>query len=101
MDNKPNSNKDAMTGSENDSIMKFPCEFTYKAFGKNNEQFINSVKKIFDQEHPETTPDSWQKKTSKDGNYLSISITVNAESKQKLDAVYMLMTKDDHILMAL
>ena len=81
--------------------MKFPCEFTYKAFGKNNAEFITSVEKIFAESHPEIKKDSWQKKDSKDGNYLSISITVTAESKQKLDEVYQQMTDDKYILMAL
>jgi uncharacterized protein len=88
-------------GNDEESIMEFPCEFCYKVFGKNNPEFIESVKKIFAKYHPEVAQGSWQQKESKDKNYLSISITVQAESKQKLDQVYQAMTDDENILMSM
>jgi putative lipoic acid-binding regulatory protein len=42
-----------------------------------------------------------QKKPSKDGNYMSITVTIEAQSKKQLDAIYQDLVDHPHILYAL
>jgi hypothetical protein len=84
-----------------ESIIKFPCDFTLKVMGKSQGDFekiaINIVKKHF----PQLDESRIQKKSSKDNNYLSLSITVFATSKMQLDALYQELSTTKEILMVL
>lgn len=59
---------------------------------------------VFDivREHaPETKQDAMHKRESANGKYVSITVTVNAQSRDQLDAIYQALTDHEHILMAL
>ena len=86
---------------EPDSIMQFPCEFTFKVFGKPGDAFENAVKQAIDLHFKDLPADSWQERPSKDHNYVAISITVTAKSKAQLDDVYRQLSADPHVVMAL
>ena len=38
---------------------------------------------------------------SKNGNYIAVTITINATSKAQLDRIYQAMTDHEHVLMSL
>ena len=84
-----------------ESIIQFPCDFTFKIMGKSAGDFekiaIDIMKKYF------STLDisRIQKKFSKDNHYLSLSISVYAESKAQLDAAYQELSSTKEILMVL
>lgn len=84
-----------------ESLIPFPSDFTLKIMGKASGDFeklaIDIVKKHF----PKTSDEKIQKKFSKDNNYLSLSITVYAQSKMQLDAVYQELSNTKEVLMAL
>lgn len=83
------------------SILSFPCDFTIKVMGKNNPLFKNIVTFILKNHYPKITDGAFSKRSSKDDNYLSISITVYATSKEQLDALYQELSNEPLILMAL
>lgn len=86
-----------------DSIIEYPCEFGIKAFGKADSDFkqtvINIVKKHV--ENNTIDDDAIAEKNSKDGNYLSLTITIQAQSKQQMDAIYQDLSDEPLVLLAL
>ena len=85
-----------------ESLIKFPCDFTLKIMGKSQGDFEKSAMDIIQKHFPATnTAEKIQKKFSKDNNYLSLSVTVYVESKMQLDAVYQALSGCKEILMVL
>jgi uncharacterized protein len=83
-----------------DTLLEFPCQFAIKAMGKNNLEFDLLVLEIVrrhlvDKEKAVTT------RPSKDGNYLAVTVLIQATSKQQLDAIYQDLSDHPLVLMAL
>lgn len=83
------------------SIIQFPCDFTIKIMGKSQGDFEKVATDIVKKHYPAVTEVHIQKKSSKDNNYLSLSITVLAQSKMELDALYQELSSTKEVLMAL
>lgn len=84
-----------------ESFIKFPCDFTLKVLGKNEDEFENTVLMIVRKHFPSFGNGRLQKRLSKNDQYLSLSITVYAQSKQQLDDLYIDLNQSNKILMAL
>ena len=83
------------------SILTFPCDFTVKVMGKYNSLFEETVTRIVKNHFPAITDNAFSKRPSKDNNYLALSITVVATSKEQLDALYQELSSEPLVLMAL
>lgn len=83
------------------SALTFPCDFTIKVMGKNDPLFEEIIASILKTHYPAITDSAFSKRPSKDNNYIAISITVLATSKEELDAVYQQLSDEPMILMAL
>lgn len=86
---------------EEESIIEFPCDFTIKVMGRADNNFEKIALAIIKQHFPNFRQTQLQKKLSKDNHFLSLSITVYAESKAQLDALYQELTSVKEILMVL
>ncbi|MCX7120481.1 MAG: DUF493 domain-containing protein [Gammaproteobacteria bacterium] len=100
-----------------DSLIPFPCDFTLKIMGKSqgnisdishescgeqsNSDFEKITVAIITKHFPDCDFSKIQRKYSKDNNYLSLSITVHAESKIQLDALYQELSSTKEVLMVL
>ena len=69
--------------------------------GKQQDSFKQAVLSHIQQAYPTITANDLSERASKDGNYLSITVTVHAESKEELDTLYRQLTQDPEVLMAL
>jgi uncharacterized protein len=83
-----------------ETLLEFPCPFAIKAMGKSDFEFDLLVVEIVrrhvpDHEQAVTT------RPSKDGNYLAVTVLIQASSKQQLDAIYQDLTDHPLVLMAL
>ncbi len=83
------------------SPMEFPCDFTIKVMGKANDAFETAVLNIVRVHFPDLPASAITQRKSKDSTYLSLSIQVQAESRQQLDAIYQDLTDEKLVLMAL
>lgn len=83
------------------SPIEFPCDFIIKVMGKSDSDFEEQVIAIVKQHYPELKDDAVSKRPSKDNNYLAITVTIYAESKEQLDALYQDLSNEPTILMAL
>lgn len=95
MSSKPNGHH------KEESPIQFPCDFTIKIMGRSDSNFEKIALAIVKQHFPDFNQAHAQQKSSKDNNFLSLSITVYAESKPQLDALYRELTSVKEILMVL
>lgn len=89
------------TDNTSESAIEFPCDFPIKAMGHARGNFELTVMEIVRRHAPDLTEESFKSRFSRNGKYLSVTITVRARSKQQLDAIYMDLTACEHVLMAL
>jgi putative lipoic acid-binding regulatory protein len=90
-----------MTKQEPESILEFPCQFPIKAMGKTSSKLDILIVEII-QRHVQDIPEgALLSRPSKNGKYTSITITIEATSKQQLDAIYQELSDHPDVLMAL
>ena len=89
------------TDNSNESAIEFPCDFPIKAMGHARGNFELTVLEIVRRHAPDLTEAAFKSRSSRNGKYLSVTITVRAQSKQQLDAIYMDLTACEHVLMAI
>jgi len=89
------------TNENNETALEFPCDFPIKAMGHARGNFELTVVEIVRRHVPDLKEENYKSRYSSNGNYLSVTITVRAESKQQLDAIYMDLTACEKVLMAL
>jgi len=83
------------------SLLEFPCRFPVKAMGRNSDGFEALVTAIV-LEHAQLWPDeAVTVAPSKEGNFISVTATIEAQSQQQLDAIYQDLTDSDQVMMAL
>jgi len=79
-----------MNNNNIEDLIQFPCNFDIKIMGVNQPQLITEVKETILKHAPDFNHEKDLKyKLSRAGNYLSITATVNAQSKPQLDAIYL------------
>ncbi len=83
------------------TINQFPVDFPLKVIGKDEDDFEEFVLTIVRKHFANLTESAVSSRTSKDGKYLAVTVKLIAESKEQLDALYLDLSKQDRILMAL
>jgi putative lipoic acid-binding regulatory protein len=95
MDNKPGN------GETPPSLIEFPCDFTIKAMGKSSNHFVDLVLNIIREHYPQFPKEQLQKRFSQYTNYISLTFTIRAESKEQLDNLYRHLSGTPEILVVL
>ena len=90
-----------MKKSDQDSIMKFPCQFPIKVMGMASDDFDTMVVEIIKKHVTELPKGAVKSRLSQEGNYVAVTVTIEAESRQKLDNIYLDLTEHKKVLMAL
>lgn len=70
------------------SLIEYPSAFPIKVMGAQAEGFVDAIVGVALQFDPEFDATTIQTRPSRAGNYLSITITVTATSREQLDALY-------------
>ncbi len=86
---------------ERDTLLEFPCEFPIKAMGRNEASFQTLVENIILNHAEIYTNKPVTTNTSSTGKYLSVTVTVKAQSKYQLDRIYQDLTDCEQVLIAL
>jgi putative lipoic acid-binding regulatory protein len=71
-----------------DSLIEYPCRFPIKVMGAKVDGLVNAVTMIARQFDPSFDAATIELRESKGGNYLGITITINATSREQLDELY-------------
>jgi putative lipoic acid-binding regulatory protein len=70
------------------SLLEFPCAFPIKVMGRRQDGFAQSIVGVVCRHAPDFDPALLEMRTSSAGNYLSVTATVNATSREQLDGLY-------------
>ena len=81
------------------SLLTFPCDLPIKVLGKNDTAFRDAALKIVRAHYGDAHTVAEQ--PSRQGAYISLTITVRAETREQVDAVYHDLVAEPLILMVL
>ncbi|MDO8465747.1 MAG: DUF493 domain-containing protein [Gallionella sp.] len=84
-----------------DSLLEYPCEFPLKIFGLQQAGFAQAVLEVVGRHDPGFTAASMEMRASKNARYLSLTCTINATSREQLDALYQELCDHPSIVMVL
>ncbi len=74
--------------SEPESLLAFPCDFPIKVMGEARPGFAQAVMEVVLRHAPDFDPATMEMRKSRLGKYLSLTVTVRAESRLQLDELY-------------
>jgi uncharacterized protein len=83
------------------SLIDFPSEFPIKVMGRTQAGFAQAITEIVSRHAPDFDPSTLEMRSSREGNYLSVTATVNATSREMLDALYKDLCDHPMVTMAL
>jgi putative lipoic acid-binding regulatory protein len=86
---------------EPQSLITFPCVFPIKVMGRREDGFAQEVAEVVLRHAPDFHPETIEMRTSKNGRYLSITVNLNARSREQLDALYSELSKHPRVMMVL
>ncbi len=84
-----------------ETLFQFPCDFPLKVMGRRSDDFRSLVLGIVQKHAGPIDPARIEERPSKDGNYLSLTCTINATSREQLDDLYRELTSCERILIVL
>ena len=84
-----------------ESLLTFPCVFPMKVMGRREDGFAQTVMDIVQRHAPDFHPETIEMRASKNGRYLSLTVTINARSREQLDALYSELSKHPMVMMVL
>ncbi len=87
--------------ASDDSLFDFPCEFPIKAMGKADDSLESVVLEIVRRHVPDLPAGALKTRLSSNGKYLAITVTITAQSRAQLDAIYLDLSACKRVLMAL
>lgn len=70
------------------TALEFPCAFPVKVMGRSEEGFAQQVLAIVLRHASDFEPASMEMRASRHGNYLSLTCTITARSREQLDVLY-------------
>ena len=76
------------TDPRKDSLIEYPSAFPIKVMGAKADGFVHAITQIAHQFDPAFDASTIELRDSKAGNYLGVTITVTATSREQLDDLY-------------
>lgn len=70
----------------------FPTDFPIKIMGQRVDNFAQQIVQVVRTHAPDFDPATLELRASRGGNYLSVTATVRATSREQLDALYRALT---------
>jgi putative lipoic acid-binding regulatory protein len=71
-----------------ESLITYPCDFPIKIMGVTQESFAQTMVELVRLHDPEFDAGKMEMRPSAKGNYLSLTVTVRATSREQLDNLY-------------
>jgi len=87
--------------TDRESLIDFPCRFPIKAMGRDQSEFGAHVLQIISAHVNDITADDISIRPSKNGNFLSVTVTVDAQNQEHLDRIYRTLTASKQVLYVL
>lgn len=76
----------------NESLLQFPCDFPIKVMGKSHPDFADTIARLLQTFDAGFNAARIKMRPSSGGNYLGLTCTVRAVSREHLDDIYRALT---------
>lgn len=76
----------------NESLFEFPCDFPIKVMGKSHPDFAETIVTVVRDFDPTFEASRVEMRASSGGNYIGLTVTVRATSREQLDDIYRALT---------
>jgi putative lipoic acid-binding regulatory protein len=83
------------------SLIEYPCEFPIKIFGLQQAGFAQAVLEVVTKHDPGFAAATMEMRASRNARYISLTCTVQATSREQLDAIYQDLCDHPSIVMVL
>lgn len=77
-----------MSTPEQESLIEYPCDFPIKVMGRQDPTLAQTLSDVVIGFDPAFDPSTIEVRMSKGGNYVGLTFTVRATSRQQLDDLY-------------
>ena len=74
--------------SRKDSLIEYPCRFPIKVMGAKVDGFVHAITELAHRFDPAFDATTIELRNSRAGNYLGVTITITATSREQLDDLY-------------
>jgi len=74
------------------SLIEYPSQFPIKVMGAQVDGFVDAIAHVARQFDPTFDASTIEQRPSKGGNYLGLTITITATSREQLDEIYRTLT---------
>jgi len=82
----------AGTDPRKDSLIEYPCRFPIKVMGAMVDGFADALAEVAREFDPDFDAATMELRPSKGGNYLGVTLTITATSREQLDGLYLRLT---------
>ncbi len=83
------------------SLQQFPSDFPIKVMGRRDSDLRALTQAIVERHAGPLSDASVKTRTSTDGNFVALTYTIRAHSREQLDSIYRELTACKSVLMAL
>ena len=90
-----------MTVPKQQKLLDFPCDFPIKMMGREQPEFRDAAVALIERHAGKICSDAIRTALSRNGNFLSITVTIKAQNQQQLDDIYSDLSEHEEILVAL
>jgi putative lipoic acid-binding regulatory protein len=77
-----------MSEQKEESLIQYPCDFPIKVMGKLIEGYEAAITNVVLQFDPGFKASTIERRLSKNGNYLGLTVIVHVTSREQLDELY-------------
>ena len=84
-----------------ETLLEFPCDFPIKMMGRDTPEFRELARELIEKYTGPLDNNAIQSTLSRNGRFVSITATINAQSQQQLDDIYRAISAHTDVLMAL
>jgi len=81
-----------MSAEQGESLLTFPTAFPIKVMGRRVDNFAQAIVEVVREHAPDFDAATLELRASREGNYLSVTATINATSREQLDNLYRALT---------
>lgn len=87
--------------SDDDTLLEFPAVFPIKIMGEDTPEFRDTARSIVERHTGPLDDEAIKTALSRNERFVSVTVTIRAESCEQLDSIYMDLTAHEAVKMAL
>lgn len=87
--------------SQLESIIQYPVDFPIKVMGRNHAAFAQTIVALVREHAPDFDPTTVEMRSSREGKYISLTVTIRAVSREQLDGLYRALSDHPMVSVAL